>query len=97
MKKLLAIAAATLPFLPLAAQAEAPKRIAFEYGGARYVYTVTEKGSVRTIKGWEEVSRTPFTLRVGKTHVSGTFGDSSVFFSRKSVKPLMGTVEVALK
>ena len=97
MRNIFKIAAATLSLLPIAAQAEAPQRLSFGYQGARYIYTVTETGSVRTIKGWEEVSKTPFLLRVGKYRVIGTFGDSSVSFSRKEVKPLKGTVEVALK
>lgn len=95
--KLLALAAATLSLLPIAAQAETSPQITFAHQGARYTYTVTQDGSTRTIKGWEEVSKTPFLLRVTKSRVTGTFGDSPVEFSRKSVKPLTGTVEVAVK
>lgn len=97
MKTLLAIAAATISLLPFAAQAEDAQPKVFEYDGARYVYTVTRTGSGETLKGWEEASNTPFKLNISKIRVTGTFGDTTVSFWRKNVKPLKGIVEVATR
>lgn len=97
MKTLLAIAAATMSLVPVTAHAEDAQPKVFEYAGARYVYTVTKAGSGVTLKGWEDVSHTPFKLNIGKIRVTGTFGDTTVSFWRKSVKPLKGTVEVAAR
>lgn len=97
MKKISIVAAVALIAVPATVQAAEPQQTSFEYEGARYTYVVTETGSGRTIKGWEETSRTPFTLHVSKSRVSGRFGFNQVSFPRKAVKPLTGTVEVALK
>ena len=95
MKMLLAIAVATMSLIPLAAKAEDAQPKVFEHAGTRYVYTITKTRRGETLKGW--ASNTPFLLHVGKIHVNGTIGGTTVSFLRKKVKPLKGTVEVAVK
>ena len=97
MKMFPAIAAAAMSLTPVAAQAEDAQIRVFEHTGARYVYTVTRTGSGETLKGWEDSSNTPFKLNIGRIRVTGTFGDTTVSFWRKTVKPRQGTVEVAAR
>lgn len=97
MRKISIVATIALIAAPVAVLAGEPQRESFEYEGARYTYTVSETPSGRTITGREEASGKPFALHVGKTRVTGHFGFSAVSFPLKDVKPLSGTVEVALK
>ena len=97
MRKISIVAAAALFVVPAAALAGEPQRESFEYEGARYTYTVSETPTGRKITGREDASGKPFALHVGKTRVTGHFGFSAVSFRLKDVKPLSGSVEVALR
>jgi hypothetical protein len=91
------VAAATLALLPVAASAETPAPRTITYAGETYTCSVTEKNGIRTIRGVTERGFKPFTLVVGKHAVSGTVGGMPVSFPLSSVKPLVGTVEVAAR
>ena len=75
-----------LTLAPAAAQAEETQR--FEHEGRTYSYTVTTVGEHRVIRGVEERTGKPFTLRIGTHKVRGTVGSQQVEFSLKDVEPL---------
>ncbi|HMQ20825.1 MAG TPA: hypothetical protein PKC77_16850 [Sphingopyxis sp.] len=86
MKKLILPTLALFSAIPAAAHAEEVRR--FEHEGRIYSYTVATVGEHRVIRGVEEKSGKPFTLRVGTHKVRGTVGSQQVVFSLKDVEPL---------
>lgn len=88
MKTIILPTLSLLALAPTAALAkdEAVKR--FQYDGAIYSYTVTQTGDTRVIKGVEERTGKPFTLRVGEHRVRGTVGSQQVSFPLRDVTPL---------
>lgn len=86
MKKFILPTLVILAAVPAAAHAEETTR--FEHEGRAYSYTVTKVGDHRVIRGVEERSGKPFTLRVGTRKVRGTVGSQHVQFSLKEVEPL---------
>ena len=88
MKTIILPALGLLALTPATAMAkdEAVKR--FQHEGATYSYTVTQVGDTRVIKGVEERTGRPFTLRVGERRVRGTVGSQQVSFPLREVEPL---------
>ncbi len=89
-------AAAALLIAPAAAFAEPSAPVSFTHQGATYNYTVEQKAEKRIIRGQETVSGSQFTLFVGKSKVTGFVDGRPVSFPLTAVKPLRGTVDVAV-
>ncbi|UNU41699.1 hypothetical protein EAO27_02455 [Sphingopyxis sp. YF1] len=92
MKKLILPVLGLLATVPAAHAGETERR--FEHEGRVYSYTVGTVGEHRVIRGVEEQTGKPFTLRVGTYKVRGTVGSQQVEFSLKDVKPLKASVTV---
>jgi hypothetical protein len=97
MLKKTILATIALAFLPTIAAAEKSEKQVFSHNGETYVYTVKQTAHGRTIEGVTEKGLAPFKLIVSKYYVTGHFDKTPVSFSRKSIKPLQGTVEVATR
>jgi hypothetical protein len=74
--------------VPAIAHAEEPATQRFEHKGSSYSYTVTQIGDIRVIRGVEERTGKPFTLRVGARRVHGAVGSQQVSFPLRDVEPL---------
>ena len=86
MKKFILPILGLFAILPATAHADETRR--FEHEGRVYSYTITTIGEHRVIRGVEEKTGKPFTLRVGSHKVRGTVGSQQVEFSLKDVEPL---------
>ncbi|MCM3420711.1 hypothetical protein [Sphingopyxis alaskensis] len=88
MKTIILPALGLFALTPSAAMAKDEVVKRFEHDGAIYSYTVTQVGDTRVLKGIEERTGKPFTLRVGEHRVRGTVGSQQVSFPLREVEPL---------
>lgn len=88
MKKL-NLLLASIAFTGLSAAAMASEPVTFEHNGARYVYSVDQKGPYRIIEGVEARTGKRFKLRVGEKRVTGTVGTSEVRFRLSDVPAVL--------
>jgi hypothetical protein len=97
MLKKTILATIALAFLPTIASAGTSEQKTFSHNGQTYHYTVKQSANGKTIKGATDDGLKPFKLIVSKYFVEGHFDGAPVRFSRKSIKSLQGTVEVATR
>lgn len=86
-KTVLAAAAATLAIAPAVAHASEARQ--FSHEGVNYTYTTSQKGEVTVIDGRASTGE-PFRLYVKGQHVTGTFNNQSVSFTRAEAAQTKG-------
>ena len=80
---------------PALASAAADAPMVLEHEGHRYVYTVTEQGDARVIRGVDELSGKRFTLRVRGDRVRGEYGATPVSFRASQAQGSAATLLAA--
>ena len=79
----------------LASPAATSAPVVLEHEGHRYVYTVTEQGDARIIRGVDELSGKHFSLRVRGDRVRGEYGSTQVSFRASQAQGSTATMLAA--